>query len=684
MDQTSIFTNLGAPVSVDAINEGLIDDMSLGELAYAQALFSQKFSDRLSQPDSDNEIATYRKAPGSDWSGYAAQGQSNNEADAVPQEPVAPDNYVDSVPAIASLMAQHDRANDAAMTNITRLLHIAQKDQTAYLGVPEGLRGFRDVNEIMRKLLRVSGHKAKRLQVRAKYVSHAVDTDRTATGAVPKLPNIAASYASGNIPGENLDRIASFDEDLTKYSAAVGSPLDYKDRVIQAFEPTLLEAAETTSPEELSQARQRWTEQAVHHIDADGPPPTEALKKKPDNALHLRTHADGTATASMHMDPTWAAFLKEFLNTNLNYKGKKPLLPENIENLYTAMAETKTQQADQNTDDQQPAEDATATSAQDTARGASRQPQQGASTRQERLDALHEMLGSTPDINDRVPSQIEASLPQPVSADTVIAEDDHGNEYTRQQVDWIDQLTRPQRAGAILLGAIYSVMSMHPDEAAAKRAHGSPAKLVIVQDIQTAHATLGLPPLPQAVQRPPGPDGILPPIIKRPNPDDPDQPGPAPGSENEFNGYANPVPWTRYQSEIVNVGPVHPAHVEATLCDAELVGQIWNGQDIVLHEYRSKRLFTTAQRKAILARDKGCQAPGCIVQATYAQCHHIKEWSQNGETNENNSITLCPAHHPDVHDGKWTIRKVDGVIYFQPAKWLDPDQPLLRNLYWNT
>lgn len=526
----------------------------------------------------------------------------------VEEESLAPDNYVDTVPAITSLMAQHDRANDAAMTNLTRLLQVAQKDQAAYLGVPDGLRGFRDVSEIMCKLLRMSGHKAKRLQIRAKYVSHAVDADRTATGSEPKLPNIAASYASGNIPGESLDRIVSLDEDLTKYSGSIGRALDYKNQVIRAFEPTLLEAAETASPEELSQARQRWAEQIVHHIDVDGPPPTEALKKKPDNALHLRSHDDGSATASLHMEPVWAAFLKEFLNTNLNYKGKKPLLPENIENLYEAMADAKAQQGDPSAGNEEHADEATATSAEDTTVGASPQ-QQESCTRDAQLNALHEMLGSQADIDDRVPSQIEASLPAPVSADTVIAEDDQGNEYTRQQVGWIDKLTRPQRAGAVLLGAIYSVMSMHPDEATAKRAHGSPAKLVIVQDIQTAHATLGLPLLPQAVQRPPGPDGILPPIIKRPSPNDPDHPGPAPGSENELTGYVNPVPWTGYQSEVVNIGPVHPGHLGPTLCDAELVGQIWNGQDIVLNEYRSKRLFTTAQRKAILARDKGCQAP---------------------------------------------------------------------------
>src|SRR5699024_12278863 len=73
-----------------------------------------------------------------------------------------------------------------------------------------------------------------------------------------------------------------------------------------------------------------------------------------------------------------------------------------------------------------------------------------------------------------------------------VAEDAERNTYTTLQPDWIDVLTRAQRAGAVVLGALWAVMSMDPDEAAAKRAHGSPAKLVIVQDIQTAYVKLGL------------------------------------------------------------------------------------------------------------------------------------------------------------------------------------------------
>src|SRR5690625_85022 len=64
------------------------------------------------------------------------------------------------------------------------------------------------------------------------------------------------------------------------------------------------------------------------------------------------------------------------------------------------------------------------------------------------------------------------------------------------------RLTTPQRAGAILLGCLHTALSMPAGEALAKRSHGTPTRLVIVQDIQTAHITLGFPALPEAVEDP--------------------------------------------------------------------------------------------------------------------------------------------------------------------------------------
>lgn len=336
----------------------------------------------------------------------------------------------------------------------------------------------------------------------------------------------------------------------------------------------------------------------------------------------------------------WGATLREFLNTNLNYKGNTPLLPDNIDNLYQAAADAKAPQ-----------------------------------------DEPDESTSDEPNTPSHAASPLDKEVPD--VPDQIVAEDAEGNTYTAQQINLMDKLSQGERAGAILLGALHAVMSMDPREATAKTAHGSPARLVIVQDIQTAYETLGLPALPEAVRRPDGPEGILSAVIRRPNPNNPNAPNEHTNSDHAYTGHVNPVPWTPYQSEVVNVGPLHPKNAEPALCDAELAGQIWNGQDIVLHEYRSKRMFTTAQRKAIFARDKGCKAPGCTVQATYCQCHHCKEWSNEGFTNEHNGITLCSRHHTDIHHGKWRIRKIDGITYFQPAAWLDPYQPLLRNLYWD-
>ena len=136
-------------------------------------------------------------------------------------------------------------------------------------------------------------------------------------------------------------------------------------------------------------------------------------------------------------------------------------------------------------------------------------------------------------------------------------------------------------------------------------------------------------------------------------------------------------------SEALNIGPMHPRDTEMLACDSKLVGQIWNDHHDVLDQYRAFRVFTPVQRRAILARDRGCQAPGCTVPAVYCQIHHIKEWAAGGPTNVDNATTLCAQHHGSIHDGKWTIRTHHGITFFQPAPWLDPTQPLLRNLYWS-
>src|SRR5699024_10510233 len=169
VDQASIFTNLGKPLSLDAINEEAVDDMSVGELAFASAFFSQQLSERLARPESLAEIATFHKATGSDWSGHNTRGAGEKASS---RDPVAPENHVDTFPALMAIMAKQERTQEASMTNLVRKLDVGIKSQSAYLGVPEGMRGFREAKEVLRQTMRMSGRKANRILARAKYVTH--------------------------------------------------------------------------------------------------------------------------------------------------------------------------------------------------------------------------------------------------------------------------------------------------------------------------------------------------------------------------------------------------------------------------------------------------------------------------------------------------------------------------------
>src|SRR5699024_7738107 len=97
------------------------------------------------------------------------------------------------------------------------------------------------------------------------------------------------------------------------------------------------------------------------------------------------------------------------------------------------------------------------------------------------------------------------------------AEDPQGDRYMAYQLGVMGRRTAPQRAGAILLGCLHTVLSMHRGQALANRSHGTPTQLVIVQDIQTAHIPLGFPALQEAVRRPDGPDGAMPNAAKPPD-----------------------------------------------------------------------------------------------------------------------------------------------------------------------
>lgn len=86
-------------------------------------------------------------------------------------------------------------------------------------------------------------------------------------------------------------------------------------------------------------------------------------------------------------------------------------------------------------------------------------------------------------------------------------------------------------------------------------------------------------------------------------------------------------------------------------CAAKVLPAVLGGRSEVLDLGRAQRLFTSAQRKALLLRDRHCRAEGCEIPGTWCEAHHWIAWSAGGRTDLADGVLLCHHHHRRVHDG---------------------------------
>lgn len=108
-------------------------------------------------------------------------------------------------------------------------------------------------------------------------------------------------------------------------------------------------------------------------------------------------------------------------------------------------------------------------------------------------------------------------------------------------------------------------------------------------------------------------------------------------------------------------GAVVDAFSAAVLaCDAYFCHVIVDGANNPLNMGRSVRLFTPAQKQALVIRDGGCVFPGCDRPARRCAAHHRVSWVQGGRTDIGDGALLCPRHHGLMHCGRpWTLLRYD-------------------------
>jgi hypothetical protein len=96
-------------------------------------------------------------------------------------------------------------------------------------------------------------------------------------------------------------------------------------------------------------------------------------------------------------------------------------------------------------------------------------------------------------------------------------------------------------------------------------------------------------------------------------------------------------------------------------CDASTVVMRHAPDGSVLDVGRKRRTIPPAIRRALAARDRHCQFPGCT--ARHCDAHHLHHWSDGRETRLTNLALLCKRHHRAVHEEGFRLtRRPDGTV----------------------
>ena len=104
--------------------------------------------------------------------------------------------------------------------------------------------------------------------------------------------------------------------------------------------------------------------------------------------------------------------------------------------------------------------------------------------------------------------------------------------------------------------------------------------------------------------------------------------------------------------------PVTASEARRLACGAGILPAVLDGQSQPLDLGRTRRLFSSAQRKALAVRDRHCRADGCDVPAAWCEAHHMQPWSTGGRTDLADGLLLCSFHHHRAHDTRYGMTRM--------------------------
>lgn len=118
--------------------------------------------------------------------------------------------------------------------------------------------------------------------------------------------------------------------------------------------------------------------------------------------------------------------------------------------------------------------------------------------------------------------------------------------------------------------------------------------------------------------------------------------------------------------------PVSIAELRRLAGDAGVIPEVLGGDGEVLDLGREVRIFTRAQRIALLERDGGCAK--CHAPPEHCEAHHIRWWDSGGRSDLSNGVMLCTRCHHDIHAQGWEIVAGPRRVSFIPPPRIDADR----------
>lgn len=121
------------------------------------------------------------------------------------------------------------------------------------------------------------------------------------------------------------------------------------------------------------------------------------------------------------------------------------------------------------------------------------------------------------------------------------------------------------------------------------------------------------------------------------------------------------------------------SQVRKIACDSGIIPMLLGSRSQVHDVGRKTRSINAGLRRVLVTRDRGCTFPGCTRPPRHCEAHHVRHWSDGGETNLANLALLCRRHHDLVHHSEWQIEMVHGVPVFRPPTYVDSERRPRRN-----